>query len=108
MGNIIGAVILGIIAISCFVISYLQFREKGFLFNNAYIYASKQEKKTMDKKSYYKQSGVCFVLIGLVFTINAVEMLLETGWMFYLVIGTVIIAVLYAIISSVMIEKKTK
>ena len=24
----------------CFIFSYLQFNEKGFLFNNAYIYAS--------------------------------------------------------------------
>ena len=108
MGNIIGAVILGIIAISCFVISYLQFREKGFLFNNAYIYASKQEKKTMDKKPHYKQSGVCFVLIGLVFMINAIEMILETDWLFYLVIGIVIIAIIYAIVSSILIEKRKK
>lgn len=43
MGDTIGAVISGIIAVVCFVISYLQFREKGFLFNNAYIYATKQE-----------------------------------------------------------------
>lgn len=47
MENIIGAVILGIVAIVCFVFSYLQFHEKGFLFNNAYIYASKQERETM-------------------------------------------------------------
>ncbi|WP_270373071.1 hypothetical protein [Longicatena caecimuris] len=48
MRNIIGAVILGIVAIVCFVFGYLQFHEKGFLFNNAYIYASKQERETMD------------------------------------------------------------
>ena len=50
MGNIIGAVVLGAIAIICFVVSYLQFNEKGFLFNNAYIYASKQERENMDKE----------------------------------------------------------
>ena len=106
MENIIGATIFGIIAISCFVISYLQFREKGFLFNNAYIYASKQDRKTMDKKPHYKQSGVCFVLIGLVFLINAIEMIFETGWLFYLVLVIVFIAIIYAIVSSVIIEKK--
>lgn len=47
MENIIGAVVLGIVAIVCFVFGYLQFHEKGFLFNNAYIYASKQERETM-------------------------------------------------------------
>ena len=108
MGNIIGAIVLGVIAIICFVISYLQFNEKGFLFNNAYIYASKQERETMDKKMHYKQSGSVFVLIGNIFLINAVEMILQTGWLFYLVIGIAIVAIVYAIVSSVMIEKRQK
>ena len=44
MGNIIGAVILGIVAIVCFVFGYLQFHEKGFLFNNAIYTLSKKKK----------------------------------------------------------------
>ena len=105
MGNIIGAIALGVIAVLCFVFSYLQFNEKGFLFNNAYIYASKQERETMNKKPHYKQSGVVFLLIGIIFLINAIDMILQTGWLFYLVIGIAIIAIMYAIVSSVMIEK---
>ena len=46
MGNIIGAVILGIVAIVCFVFGYLQFHEKGFLFNNA-IYTLLSKKKEL-------------------------------------------------------------
>ena len=105
MGNIIGAIALGVIAVICFVFSYLQFNEKGFLFNNAYIYASKQERENMIKKPHYKQSGVVFLLIGIIFLINAIDMILQTGWLFYLVIGIAIIAIMYAIVSSVMIEK---
>ncbi|EFF68226.1 hypothetical protein BUTYVIB_01494 [Eshraghiella crossota DSM 2876] len=30
------------------------------MFNNAYIFASKQERETMNKKPHYKQSGICF------------------------------------------------
>lgn len=45
MGNIIGAIVLGVLATICFVFSYLQFNEKGVLFNNVYIYAPKQERK---------------------------------------------------------------
>lgn len=51
-GYIIGAIILGIMAIACFVISYLQFNERGFLFNNAYIFASKQERETIEKSKF--------------------------------------------------------
>lgn len=108
MENIIEAIILGIIAMLCFVFSYLQFNEKGFLLNNAYLYASKQERKNMDKKPHYKQSGIVFGLIGLIFLINAVDIVLQTVWLFYLVIGVAIVAVIYAIVSSVMIEKRKK
>ncbi len=108
MGNIIAAIVLGVIAIVCFICSYLQFKEKGFLFNNAYIFASEQEKETMDKKTRYKQSGVIFVLIGIVFLINTIDVILETGWLFYLVIVIAIVAIVYAIVSSVVIEKRQK
>ena len=105
LGSIIGASILCIIAIMCFLFSYLQFHEKGFLFNNAYIYANKKERETMDKKPHYRQSGIVFLLIGTIFLINTVEVLVETGWLFYLVIVVGVIAIIYATISSVQIER---
>ena len=108
MGNIIGAIILGVIAIACFIFSYLQFQEKGFLFNNAYIYASKQERETMDKKPHYKQSGIVFIFIGIIFLINAIDTILQTGWLNFFVIGIAVIAIVYAIVSSVIVEKRKK
>ena len=108
LGNIIGAIILGVIAIACFIFSYLQFQEKGFLFNNAYIYASKQERETMDKKPHYKQSGIVFVFIGIIFLINAIDTILQTGWLNFFVIGIAVIAIVYAIVSSLIIEKRKK
>ena len=108
MGNVIGAIVLGIAAAACFIFSYLQFKEKGFLFNNAYMYASDKEKETMEKKPYYRQSGIVFIMIGIIFLINAVEMIVKTGWLFYLVIVVAIIAVVYAIVSSVVIERGKK
>ena len=108
MENIIGACVLAIIAIICFIVSYLQFNEKGFLFNNAYIYASKKERETLDKKLHYKQSGIVFTLIGIIFLLNAIDMILQTNWLFYLVIGIVIITIVYAVISSINIEKRHK
>lgn len=37
------------LGISAFVISYLQFKEKGYLLNNTYFWASQEERKQMDK-----------------------------------------------------------
>lgn len=105
MGNVIGVVILGVVAIVCFAVSYFQFKQKGYLFNNAYIYASKQEREKMNKKPYYRQSGIVFIMIGIIFLINAVEMVIDTGWLFYMVIVAAIIAIVYAIVSSVVIER---
>lgn len=47
-------------------------------------------------------------MIGIIFVLNAVEMLLETGWLFYLVIAVAVVAVIYAIVSSVVIERNKK
>ena len=100
MGRIIGAIILGIVALVCLVFGILQLNEKGFLFNNAHIYASREDRKKMDKKPYYKQSGIVFILISVIFAINVAEMLLMTGWLLYLVMAVAVIAVIYAVVSS--------
>ena len=45
MAETIGAVVCGLISVVAFFISIRSFQEKGFLFNNAYIWASKQERE---------------------------------------------------------------
>lgn len=101
-------VILVLLAIVCFVFSFLQFNEKGFLFNNAYIYASKQEREVMDKRPYYKQSGIVFFLLGIIFLIDAVDAVLQTGWLFYVFVVVSVMTIIYAIISAIIIEKNKK
>ena len=61
-----------VIAIVIFAIAGLllffairSFTERGFLLNNAYIYATKEERETMDKKPYYRQSAVSIQRINL-------------------------------------------
>lgn len=108
MGNIIGAIILGVIGLGCFVLSYFQFHEKGILFNNAYIYAAKEEREKLNKKPHYKQSGVVFLFIGITFLINAIDAVVQTGWLVYVVIVVAVVAIVYAIVSSIMIEIKRK
>ena len=50
----ITASLVFIIAAILAVVSIRSFQNKGFLFNNAYIYASKKERGKMDKKPYYR------------------------------------------------------
>ncbi|MBR4123163.1 MAG: DUF3784 domain-containing protein [Clostridia bacterium] len=108
MKEIIVASILFAVAILAFIMSILSFMEKGFLFNNAFLYASEQERKGMDKKPYYRQSAVMFLLICLVFTLNGFEVIFNIDWLSYTAITIIIIAVIYAIISSIIIDKRKK
>ena len=108
MENITVALILGVVAIGCFIMSFFQFKQKGFLFNNAYIYASEKERESMDKKPHYIQTGVIFVLIGLICAVNAVNVVLKKNFLFFAVLAIAAIAIIYAIVSSVLIEKKKK
>ena len=108
MKEIIFLCILFLVAIGAFVMSYRSFKERGFLFNNAYIYASKQERETMDKKPHYRQSAIVFLLIGVIFLLNGVSVLLAANWIFFLVIAIAIVAIVYAIVSSIAIERRKK
>ena len=108
MNEIIGASILFLVSVFAFITSIRSFMEKGFLFNNAYLYASKQERETMNKKPHYRQSAIVFLLIGLIFLLIGLNMLFQTNWIFHIVIAIVIVTLIYAIVSSVMIEKNNK
>ena len=76
------------------------------LFNNSYIYSSKKERANMDKKPYYRQTGIVFLLLGIVFLTIALDTIFKTEWLFYINIVCVFITVTYAIVSSIMISKK--
>ena len=58
------------------------------------------------KKPYYRQSGFAFMLIGIIFLVLVI--CFATGWKWmYAVFGlAVIIAVVYAVVSSVKIEQR--
>lgn len=105
MGKIICAIFCGILAIGCSIISVMSFREKGFLFNNAYIWASKTERETMDKRPHYRQSAIVFALLAAVFVCITLECVLLADWL-WLPIGVLSgAALVYAIASS---TKNTK
>ena len=108
MKEIIAAIICGVLAIIYLVISIMSFKEKGFLFNNAYIYASKKERETMNKKPYYRQTAVIFFCMGMVFLLLGVAILMDAGWITYITEAVIVIMLIYAIVSSIAIEKRKK
>lgn len=69
----IGTILSLVLAIVTFTISICSWMEKGFLFNNAYIFASEEERKTMNKRPYYRQSAIVFCLLGVLFLLIALR-----------------------------------
>lgn len=62
----------------------------------------------MDKKTHYRQSAIVFLMIGIMFLLNAVALFLVNHWISYIAIAVAIITIIYAIVSSVAIEKSKK
>ncbi len=106
MKEIIISMIPFSIAVFSLVMSIRSFMEKGFLFNNAYIYATKTQREAMNKKPYYRQSAVVFLMICIMFLLIGIDILFLVGWMIYITIPIAVITVIYAIASSIAIEKK--
>ena len=106
MAEIIGAAVCVLISSAAVFISIRSFKGKGFLFNNAYIWASKQEREEMDKNPYYRQSAIAFLLIALIFLCIAVEFILKSNWLLSITIILSVTVIVYAIVSSIKIEKR--
>ena len=108
MGNVIVGIVMFLLAAGAFFVSFRSFREKGFLFNNAYIYASKQERERMDKKPYYHQSAVAFLMVGAALALIGLSALLNIGWISFAGMAVALAAVAYAVVSETAIEKNKR
>ena len=106
--EIVMAVVMFAIAGLWLFLGIRSFMERGFLLNNAYIYATKEERKTMDKKPYYRQSAVAFCLLSVMFVIIGLSVLFQNDTIMLLVIPFAVAVVLYAVVSSVLHHKRTK
>ena len=104
--ELISMIISFVLAGICAFISVCQFAEKGFLFNNAYIWKSKDERERMDKKMYYRQSAIVFCLLSVVFLVIGISSIILKIQL--LEIPLIICTLVYAIVSSVRIEKNRK
>ena len=106
MDEIITAIVLILMSVGAFIMSIRSFLGKGLLLNNAYLFATEKEREAMDKAPYYKQSALVFALIGLIFLLNGLGLLFHIGWIGYVVTAVVVIAMVYAIASSIAIANR--
>lgn len=107
-GKIITVVVIFLFAAGTLAISVLQFLEKGFLFNNAYLYASKEERSKINKKPHYRQSATVFLILCLVFITMGLNLITEKVLFLTIGICLIIVVLIYAVVSSILIEKAKK
>ncbi len=99
MVKLIWGAIYSVISILFLIISILSFMEKGFVFHNAYIWASKQDREKMDKKPYYRQAATTFALSAVLFATLSLEIIFETGWLWLIVVAAAGAVLVYAVAS---------
>ena len=108
IAELIVSIIAIIFAVIMALISVRSFREKGFLFNNAYIWASKTERERLYKKPYYRQSAIVFCLLSVVFLVIGISIILQNYKIQLLEIPLMVSTLIFAVISSARIEKYMK
>ena len=100
-GELIAAIFIFVIAGVLLILSIRHFMEKGLLLNNAWLYASKEERKIMDKKPYYRQSAIVFFMLSVVFIIVGLSLVLHNERIVLLEIPLIGATIIYAIVSSI-------
>ena len=106
--GIVLAIVLFAVAGLLLLLGIRSFMERGFLLNNAYIYATEEERKTMDKKPYYRQSAIVFCILSIVFVVIGLSVLFRNGSIGLFIIPLVVAAIIYAVVSSALNNKRIK
>ena len=105
---IVTGIILFMVAAGTLVLGILQLLRKGPLINNAWIYADEEQRRTMDKTPYFRQSGIVFSMIGIQFIFLGIFCLTKLYIFMYMEFAVIGLVVIYAIVSSIMIDRKKK
>lgn len=108
MERILEFAFCNIAAIVCLIVGIMQLNERGIPLNNAYLYASKEKKQSMNKTPYFKQTGVVFILLAVAFALIAAAEFFWIEWLSYLALGFCAVDVIFAVVSEIIIEGSPK
>lgn len=108
MEKIIGIALCGVFAVTALILGILQLCERGVPLNNAYLFASKEERLKMNKSPRFRQSGIVLLLCGGTLTTIDLSIVFNVSALLYLGFGLIGAALIYAIVSEIVIQKKSK
>ena len=102
---VIGAIVIAIISL---IFSILGFSGKGIILDDAYLKASREERKTMDKHAYCLQGAIIFLLIFVATVCNLLRVWTYIPLFTYIAIGIGLIGIIYVVVSHYTLKKKRK
>ena len=103
---LIAIVIFAVLILISLVLSLLGFLGVGIIVDDHYLFAPKEKRREMDKKPYYRQSGILFLFLALVHTMYLVKLLTGIVAFMYAALVICAVAILYEIVSHYGIRKK--
>lgn len=106
--QLIASIMIFAFAVMLLLLGIRSFLEKGFLLNNAYIYAAKEQRKTMNKKPYYRQTAVVFCILSAVFLVIGLSLVFHNDKIILLEIPLIAGVIIYAVVSTIRINKQEK
>lgn len=96
----INVAICALVSLILFILSFMQFREKGPILNNSMLVSEKRERSKDNLKRWYRQSAIVFLILAFVFLFMGLWVLTDLA-VFAWLMGAAILAVLvYAFTSS--------
>lgn len=94
------AIITGVLSLICIIFSITQFLGKGPILNNAYIYATPEQRAHMDTKPLRRQTGIVFLMLGVIFLLDTALLIFQSPWILILIGATMIGTAGYSINAS--------
>ncbi len=107
-GEQVTAIVVFALAGVLLLLGIRSFLQKGFLLNNAWIYASKEERKAMNRKPYYRQTAVVFGLLAAVFLVIGFSLVFRNDRLFLLEIPLTVGTIVYAAVSTARIRREER
>ena len=102
----LGLIFLFFLMFVSLIFSILAFSGRDIILDDAYLKATEEDKRTMDKKAYRLQSAVIFLFIAVISLCNALRAVLHLPFFTYLAAVFGVIGIVFAIVSHYKIKKK--
>ena len=100
-------ILLLVLSLASIILGITQLCERGIPLNNSYIFASEKERAAMNKKPLYRQTGIVLLIVGVGLLATAVLWVaLKSIGAFYLLIPVFTLAVVYSIVSEILMSRK--